>query len=442
VPIADQALLEAPNVILYRARVFHTPVNPFEFEHAMEHFEDGAIAVDGDKIASCGHFSDLQRFHPTALVVDCRPGIILPGFVDCHVHFPQVNVIGAMGLQLLEWLDQRTLPEETLLENADHARTLAKEFLRLLAKNGTTSALVFGAHFKNAMHTFFEEARTSGLRITSGMVFSDRMLRPELHQDPRVAFLSGSELIERWHNRGRLRYAVMPRFALSCTDEMLEMCGDLLALKSDLLFHSHINENRAEIDLVKKLSLSKDYLEAYERFGLVGARSVFAHSVHPSDSELKRMAKAGSSVAHCASSNAFIGSGLMPLRRHITYGVRVALGSDVGGGTGFSLFKEGLEAYQMQMLRDAGTGDGVALTPARLLYLATRAGAEALHLHDVGDFITGRQADFMILKAPAGSTLEAALARSPNSDALLGTVFTLAREESVSRVYVAGRAVV
>ena len=115
-------------MILYRARVFHTPVNPFEYEHAMEHFEDGAIAVDGDKIASCGYFDDLQRFHPTALVIDCRPGIILPGFVDCHVHFPQVNVIGAMGLQLLEWLDQRTLPEETLLENADHARTLAKEF--------------------------------------------------------------------------------------------------------------------------------------------------------------------------------------------------------------------------------------------------------------------------------------------------------------------------
>jgi guanine deaminase len=429
-------------MILYRAKVYHTPVNPFEYEHAMEFFEDGAIAVDGDKIASCGHFDDLTRFYPTAMVIDCRPGIILPGFVDCHVHFPQVNVIGAMGLQLLEWLDQRTLPEETLLENADHARALAKDFLRLLAKNGTTSALVFGAHFKNAMHAFFEEAKASGLRITSGMVFSDRMLRPELHQTAHQALLEGSELIERWHNRGRLRYAVMPRFALSCSDEMLAICAELLALKTDLLFHSHINENRAEIDLVKKLAHSKDYLAAYERHGLVGSRSVFAHSVHPSDSELKRMAKAGSSVAHCASSNAFIGSGLMPLRRHITYGVRVALGSDVGGGTGFSLFKEGLEAYQMQMLRDAASGDGVALTPERLLYLATRAGAEALHLPDVGDFVPGRQADFMVLKAPVGSTLEAALARSPNPQAALGTIFTLAREESVSRVYVGGKAVV
>jgi guanine deaminase len=420
---------------LYRTSIAHTPRNPFEHSDALETFLDGGLLVDKDKILELGEFSNLERRYPKANVLDYRGSFIVPGLVDCHVHFPQISVIGTMGVQLLEWLESRTLPEEEKLEDVQYAREVARDFLLHLKRNGTTTALVFGAHFKNAMHEFFQAAEESKLRITSGMVFSDRELRPKLHQTPQQAFSSGAELIMRWHNRGRLRYAVMPRFSLSCSDKMLEVCSALLSAQPGILFHTHINENPLEIQTVKRLSSAPDYLESYERHNLVNDKSVFAHSVHPTQSELTRMAKAGSSVAHCASSNAFIGSGLFPMKAHLEAGVHVALGSDVGGGTGFSLLKEGLEAYQMQMLRS----DGVKLSPAHLLYLATAAGAKALHLEDrIGDFTPGKQADFIVLKAPKGSTLEQTLSQSLSLEMSLGALFTLAREESVKSVFVAG----
>ncbi len=424
---------------LYRASLAHTPLNPFTHSDALETFVDGGLLVDKDKILELGEFSNLERQYPKAKVVNLSGSFIVPGLVDCHVHFPQVNVIGTMGVQLLEWLETRTLPEEEKLANSSYEREVAQDFLRHLVKNGTTTALVFGSHFKNAMHEFFQAADESGLRITSGMVFSDRELRPKLHQSPQQAFSSGAELIMRWHKHNRLRYAVMPRFSLSCSDKMLEVCSALLSAQPGILFHSHINENPLEIQTVKRLAHAPDYLESYERHNLVNDRSVFAHSVHPTPSELSRMAKAGSSVAHCASSNAFIGSGLFPMRSHLEAGVHVALGSDVGGGTGFSLLKEGLEAYQMQMLQ----ADGIKLSPAHLLYLATKAGAKALHLEDqIGDFTPGKQADFVVLRAPKGSTLERTLQGSPSMDASLGALFTLAREESVKNVFVSGEKMV
>jgi guanine deaminase len=424
---------------LYRASLAHTPRNPFTQSDALETFKDGGLLVDRGKILELGEFSNLERKYSKAKVIDFRGSFIVPGLVDCHVHFPQVSVIGTMGVQLLEWLETRTLPEEEKLADSSYAREVAKDFLSHLVKNGTTTALVFGSHFKNAMHEFFQAADESGLRITSGMVFSDRELRPKLHQTPQQAFASGAELIMRWHNHNRLRYAVMPCFSLSYSDKMLEVCSALLSAQPGILFHSHINENPLEIQTVKRLANAPDYLESYERHNLVNERSVFAHSVHPTKSELERMANAGSSVAHCASSNAFIGSGLFPMRSHLEAGVPVALGSDVGGGTGFSLLKEGLEAYQMQMLQ----ADGMKLSPAHLLYLATKAGAKALHLEDqIGDFTPGKQADFVVLKAPVGSTLERTLSQSPSLELSLGALFTLAREESVKNVFVAGEKLV
>ncbi len=423
-------------VKLVRATVLHTPQSSFETAE-LEAFADGALVFENERIVECGEFSQLETKYSNAEIIDQRGAFVIPGLVDCHVHFPQVSVIGAMGLQLLEWLETRTLPFEESLEDAALARDLAKDFLRLLAANGTTTALVFGAHFEAAMHAFFEEALESRLRITSGMVLSDRELRPKLHQEPHAALAAGQRLLERWHGVGRLRYAVMPRFALSCSDAMLDVCRQLLALREGVLFHTHINENLGEIAAVRRLSNVSNYLKAYEKHDLVRRESIFAHSVHPSTSELERMARAGSSIAHCASSNAFIGSGLFPFKAHLEAGVRVALGSDVGGGTGFSLLKEGLEAYQTQMLRAE-----MRLEPAQLLYLATRGGAAALLLEDqIGCFKPGFQADFVVLRPPQDSTLEAALRRSPNLEAALAALFTLAREETVSQTWVAGQCI-
>jgi guanine deaminase len=339
---------------------------------------------------------------------------------------------------LLDWLRERTLPEEARLADEALARTTAEGFVRALARNGTTTALVFGSHFPGAQEALFEAAEASGLRVTSGLVVSDRNLLPELEVTPAAAYEASKALIERWHGRGRLRYAITPRFSVSCSEAMLEICARLHEEFDGLLFTTHLNEATGEVELVGELfPWAEDYLKTYEEFDLLHERCVFAHNVHPSDGELDRLAAARAAVAHCASSNAFLGSGVFPMARHLEHGVRFALGTDVGAGTGLSLLGEGLAAYQMQ-----SATDGQALDPTRLLWLATAAGATALGLSDqIGDFSPGKSADFVLVRPPAGSTLADVLARSPSLEASLGALFTLAREDAIAVTCVAGKPV-
>ena len=258
---------------------------------------------------------------------------------------------------------------------------------------------MFGSHFAPAMDELFGAAERRGLNIISGLVLSDRILRRDLLNSPQTALTDSADLILRWHDRGRLRYAVTPRFSLSVSDEMLDVCAELLG--KGVWFTSHINENLAEIATVAGLFPgARHYLDTYNRHGLVTARSVFAHDVHPGDAELALLAEHGASVAHCATSNSALGSGLFPLRRHVEHGVHVALGSDVGAGAGLFLPKEALQAYFIQQLLGA---DGLRLTAVHLLYLATRAGARALGLdHRVGDFTVGKDFDAVLAAASPG----------------------------------------
>jgi guanine deaminase len=426
-------------VNIVRAQVAHTPRNPFVEEGALCAFSDGAVAFSDGRILACGAFSAVSRDHPNAVVRDARDSLLLPGFVDCHVHYPQIRMIGAMGLELMDWLRQRALPEEARLADSAYAAEVAAEFVRGLAAAGTTTALVFGSHFPGAQEALFAAASAGGLRVFSGLVVSDRELVPALHVSVETAWEASRELISRWHGRGLLRYAVTPRFSASCSDAMLSMCGELLGDADGLLFTTHLNETAGEIALVRSLfPWAGDYLETYERFGLLDSRSVFAHDVHPTDDELHRLAVAEATVAHCPSSNAFLGSGLFPLRRHVSAGVRVAMGTDVGAGTGLSMLKEGLMAYQTQMLLP----EGVRLGPAHLLWLCTGAGAAGLGLTDeVGDLEPGKSADFVLVRPPAGSTLAAVLDQSESVEDQLAAVFTLAREESIAEVRVAGEVV-
>lgn len=424
---------------IIRAQVAHTPRNPFVDDSALEVFSDGAVAVAAGRIVACGAYRDVRAGHPEADVLDARDTILLPGFVDCHVHFPQIRVIGAMGFELLDWLRLRSLPEEARLADDTYASEVADRFVRALAGNGTTTALVFGSHFPAAQEALFVTASAAGLRVFSGLVVSDRGLLPELEVSVETALEMNRALIDRWHGRGLIRYAVTPRFAVSCSDELLSASGELARESDGVLFTTHLNESRSEISLVGELfPWARDYLETYERYGLVGERSVFAHNVHVTDGELRRLAAAGATVAHCPSSNAFLGSGVFPLRRHVELGARFALGTDVGAGTGLSMLKEGLMAYQAQMV----SPDGVRLGPAHLLWLATRAGAIGLGLGDeVGDLSPGKSADFVLMRPPEDSTLRAVLERSESLEAALGALFTLAREESIAEVRVAGRIV-
>jgi guanine deaminase len=431
---------DAAETTVVRARVIHTPRDPFALDGdqlsgtgALECYEDGALAFAGGRILEVGTFPQVGGAHPGATIVDARPAYLLPGLVDTHVHWPQLGVVGAMGLELLDWLKLRTLPEEARLGDPAYAAALARDFVGGLAANGTTSALVFGSHFPEAQELLFAEAERSGLRIASGLVVSDRELLPELRLEPQAAYDAGLELAWRWHGTGRLRYAVTPRFSISCTDEMLESCGALAAAVDGALVTSHINENPDEVRVVADwFPEARDYLDTYESHGLVNAATVLAHNIHVTDTELTRLAAAKASIANCPTSNAFLGSGTFPMRRHLDHGIGFGLGTDVGAGTGLSVLKECLMSYQSQMLQ------GLRLRPAHLLWLATRAGALALGLPNVGDLTPGREADFVLVRAPEGSTLEATVARTNSMEHQLGALITLAREESVVETRVAG----
>lgn len=423
--------------LILRGLVVHTPQNPFRETDALQAYSDGGLAIAEGRIAAVGHFAEVSRQFPDAPVQDCREGVLLPGLVDTHVHYPQTRVIGAMGYSLLDWLEKRTLPLEARLSDNKLARELAREFVKLLLRNGTTTALVFGSHFQGATANLFGAAEDVGLRIIAGQVCSDRLLRPELHTTPEQSYAEQKMLIQRFHGRGKLRYAVTPRFALSASEGLLEVCQTLLHEHPDLHFTTHINENTEEIRTVAELfPWSENYLQTYDRFGLVRERSVFAHNVHPTEPELLRLAEARAAVAHCPSSNAFIGSGIFPMRRHLRHGVRFGLGSDVGGGTGFSLLKEGLTAYIAQRYAQ----DGVNLTPAHLLYLATQAGAEILGLgQEVGSFVPGKAGDVIWVKPEERSTLEVHFHHLDSVEELLGSLFTLHGEARVEKVWLDGQ---
>jgi guanine deaminase len=421
---------------LLRAPLFHTPGNPFLQDRALECHWDGGLLIREGRVAASGDFETIRAANSTATVTDLRGGFLLPGLIDTHTHFPQLRVLGSLGWSLLDWLEACALPEEARMADESYARQIAGGFLHALASHGTTTALVFGAHFAAATASLFEAGGVSGLRIISGLVMSDRQLRPELHQTPDSAYRDSSDLIRCFHRRGRLLYAVTPRFAFSTSEAMLEVCQSLRREHEGLRIQTHLNENLREIAEVAKLfPWASDYLEVYERFELSGPGSVMAHNVHPTPSELERLAAAGTTVAHCPCSNAALGSGLFALKRHLKAGVRVALGTDVGGGTGFSLLKEVLQTYLLQRIAPGG----MVLDAAQMLYLATRAGAEALGLQEeIGDFQPGKAADLVYIRPPADAPLSRVLERTETPEQVLAAIITLAGAESVQEVRVEG----
>jgi guanine deaminase len=427
-------------VRLFRGTFLDTPDDPFA-GGALRAEQDGGLLVDDDGIITArGSYADLSAAHPDAAVVDVRGGLVLPGFVDTHVHFPQLRVIGALGMPLLEWLERCALPEEARLADPAYADELARAFVGALANAGTTSALVFGSHFMEATEALFVHADRLGLRITSGLVVSDRDLRDDLHTTTDRAYEESLTLAKRWHGVGRTRYAVTPRFALSCTPELLDACAAVLDDVPGTILNSHVNENPAEIARVRELFPGcASYVAAYADHGLLGPGAVLAHDVHPTADELAALASAGAAVAHCPTSNLTLGSGLFPLRAHLDAGVRVALGSDVGAGTGLSLFKEGLQAFFVQQ---ALGSDGVPLTATHLLHLATMAGAAALDLaSEVGSFDLGKAFDALWLRPRTSTPLDILLRYAESPQDALAKAFAHATSADVAQVWVGGTVV-
>jgi guanine deaminase len=420
---------------IFRARALDTPDDPFT-GGVLRGADDVALAVVDGVIVARGDVATVTRDHQGHAVVDLRDGVLLPGLVDTHVHYPQVRAIGALGMPLLEWLERCALPEECKLASVDYAREVAEEFCFGMISAGTTSALVFGSHFAPAVDALFTETTRLGLRVAAGLVVSDRGLPEPLLTTAQRAFDESVELAGRWDGAGRSRYVVTPRFSFSASEAILDACAAVREKVPDALFTSHVNENPAEVTEVARLFADCDsYVDTYDRHGLLDAGSVLAHNVHATDAELTMLAQRGASVAHCPSSNAALGSGLFPLRRHVQAGVRVALGSDVGAGTGFSLLKEGLQAYFMQRLLG---DDGLPLTATHLLHLVTRAGAQAIGLDQVGDFSVGRQFDAVLVRPRLGDPLDVCLRHAASPDEALAKIFTLAGSSDLAGVWIAG----
>ena len=424
---------------IYRARVLDVPDDPFT-GGVLRSYDDCALVVVDGVIVARGPLSDVRRHDPDGLVVDLRDGWLLPGLVDTHVHYPQVRVIGALGHAAARVARPvRAAGGAAAGRPTTTPRSVAEEFCQSLVAAGTTTALVFGSHFAGAVDQLFTVAQRHGLRVTSGLVVSDRGLPEPLLTTPERAHEESLALACRWHGDGRVRYAVTPRFSLSASEAMLEACAAAVSDIGGAWFTSHVNENLAEVAEVRRLFGSADhYTGTYDApgpaRGAVGPR--------PQRARLRRRAGPARRAAHrpsptVPSSNSALGSGLFPLTRHVAHGVAVALGSDVGAGTGFSLFKEGLQAYFMQRLLGP---DGLPLTPAHLLHLATAAGARALGLADrVGDLSVGKEFDAICLRPVRGTELDIGLRHTDSAEEALGKIFALASDADVADVWVGGQ---
>ncbi|WP_068877672.1 MULTISPECIES: guanine deaminase [unclassified Phenylobacterium] len=422
----------------YRAALLHMLDDPSRAPAAEAHayHPDGLLLVEDGHVAAFGAWADLAPTLPADTPVEHLPGrLITPGFVDAHVHYPQVDVIAAWGAQLLDWLNTHTFPAEQAFADRAHAEAVAQVFLDQLLANGTTSALAFCTVHKASAEALFAAALDRNMRLIAGKVLMDREAPAGLTDTIDSGREDTLALIRAWRGRGRLGYAVTPRFAVTSTDAQLAMAGEVLAAHPDVLLHTHMSENHAEIARVGELfPWARDYLDVYDRFGLVGPRSVFAHCVHCDEGVMARMARAGASAAFCPSSNLLLGSGLFSLKRACACGLNTALATDVGGGGSFSLLHMMGEAYKVGQLQ----GDN--LDPLHAFYLGTLAGARALHIDGrVGNLLPGKEADFVVLDLTATPLLARRTARTRTLAETLFVLAVLADDRVVERTYLMGR---
>jgi guanine deaminase len=363
-------------------------------EPRFDEIPDAAIELD-----DAGRIRSIGPAAPDCPLSETHPGaVLLPGFVDTHIHFPQTRVIGSASGALLEWLERTAFPEEARFADRAYAAAVAREFCDALIAQGTTCAAVFSSPHPGATDALFAELDRRGLRAFAGLTLMDRGAPPANLLDPAAALDACAALHERWHghDRGRLSFSVIPRFALSCSDALLRGAGDF-ASKHGLLVQTHISENHDEIRATAAAFPDRaDYLAVYEHHGLVGARTILAHCIWLSQAEWDRVADRDVAVAHCPDSNFFLGSGCMPLARAAARGIRIGLGTDVGGGRTFSLRRVATAAY------DASLAVSARVSPEELLWRATAGGARALGLDGVvGRVAAGFDADLVAIDAPA-----------------------------------------
>lgn len=423
---------------MFRGRLFTPVSDPFgaatEAETYKAH-DDGFIAIDGSgRIAAVGDWGTAPS---DAEVVNLGPNaLITPGLIDTHLHAPQLEMIGSYGGHLLEWLNRYTFPTEAKFADPVHAAYVARIFFDQLLRNGTLTALIFSTIHAEATDIFFSEAERRGFRGIIGKTMMDRNAPECLLETADDSYANSRALLTKWHNRGLLRYAITPRFAPTSTPRLLELAGSLKREFPDVYVHTHISENRAEVEWVHQLFPEAEYADVYDHYGLLDHRTVLAHGVYLTDEELDLLAQRRARIAHCPNSNLFLGSGLFKLHHVRAAGVVVGLGSDIGAGTTPSLFAAMADAYKVQQVQN------VSLTPLQLWYLATLGGARTLSIDDeTGSLEVGKSADFLVLDLSATPLLELRMSHASSIEDVLAGLIFVGDDRAVERAFIAGREV-
>lgn len=431
--------MNTQSTTVYRAAILNFLSDPdIDGEDAYQFFQDGALVIENDKVKHLGEANDvLPTLAADVKVVEYKDHLIIPGMIDTHIHYPQVEVIASYGEQLLDWLNNYTFPAERQFEDKEYASNMANFFLDELLKCGTTTALVFGTVHKQSVEAFFEASEKRNTRMICGKVMMDRNAPDFLCDTPDSSYADSKELIENWHKKGRQLYAVTPRFAITSTHEQLKKAEQLLAENPDVYMQTHISENKDEMAFVAELfPEAKDYLDVYDQYNLLGKRSVFAHGVHLTHREHQRLRETGSSVSFCPTSNLFLGSGLLDIKELEDNQVAYSVATDVGGGTSFSMLQTLNEAYKVTQLNQN------SLSPLKSLYLATLGNAKTLQLEDkIGSFKTGNEADFVVLDFNSTPIMALKQSKCKTLAEKLFAMIILGDDRAVQATYVAGNCV-
>jgi guanine deaminase len=424
--------------VAHRGCILHFRSDPGAHERAdaYEYWDSGALIVAGGRVEAVGPAAALLAAGGELSIVDHGQRLIVPGFIDTHIHYPQTDIIGAGGRNLLEWLEHYAFPAEQRFADAHYARAVAEFFLDELLRNGTTTAQVLGTVHRSSADAFFEAALARKLRMIAGKTLMDRLCPQALRDSPAEGEREMRELIETWHGRERLHYAITPRFALTSSTAQLQSAGRVAHEHPDVFIHSHLAENRDEVESVRKLfPEDRSYLDVYDRFGLLRERATYAHCIYLDGADRSRLAASGAGAAFCPSSNLYLGSGLFDLAASDAAGMRVALATDVGGGSSFSMLRTMGEAYKVAQLL------GQPLGALRAFYLATLAGAQMLGLADkVGRFAVGTEADFIVLDPQATPLLARRMAQARSLTERLLLFMVLGDDRAVAETYILGRA--
>lgn len=426
-----------PNLQAYRASLLHFRADPaFDDQAALWH-EDGLLIIEDGRIKAAGdHAALVATLPPGVEPVDYRGKLIAPGFIDTHLHYPQTDMIASPSPGLLPWLETYTFPSERRFEDPAHARATAEFFLDELLRCGTTTAVVYCTVHPQSVDAFFEASEARNLRMVAGKVLMDRNC-PDFLRDLEGDLGQSEDLIHKWHKRGRALYAITPRFAPTSTDVQLRLTGELAARHPDTFIQTHVAENRDECTWVGELfPQARSYLDVYERFGLMRPRALFGHCIWLDDEDFARMAATGSAAAVCPTSNLFLGSGLFDFERADSARVQLALGTDVGAGTSFSMLQTMNEAYKVARLK------GSYLPALRMFYLATLGAARSMRLDDtIGSFQPGLEADFVVLDREATPLLARRTSHCDSLEELLFALALLGDDRTIAATYSNGRKV-